>query len=170
MTSSMSIKEEEEEEEEQSKKPASVKQVNYDVWDLVPGQPNLSGGVGLGGSSNGNSGSAVCDSSSGISSSSSTTNKSKQDHQVQTGTTSTNWLDQVSELISKSDSSDNSKVPVIPASSEPSSGLLDDPFDADWAALATRSFDTQKKNPFHQGGSSDAAADIQIQKAFELQM
>ena len=51
---------------------------------------------------------------------------------------SVNWLDQVSELI-KSDNKGQKPPPVdlVPVST--AGALLEDPFDADWAALATRS-------------------------------
>lgn len=185
MTSSMSIKEEEEEVEDETTFPSSslfdskscskqtvtppaVKQVNYDVWDLVPGQPNLSGG-------NNNPAAAAaaapsssfvnCDSSSGISSSSSNNGKAVTASK-QADSSSVNWLDQVSELISKSDS-ESAAVAV------PSTGLLDDPFDADWAALATRSFEKTTKNPFVDTDKctvNNGTEGVQIKKAFELQM
>ena len=49
---------------------------------------------------------------------------------------SVNWLDQVSELI-KSDNKGQKPVDLAPVST--AGALLEDPFDADWAALATRS-------------------------------
>ena len=51
---------------------------------------------------------------------------------------SVNWLDQVSELI-KSDNKGQKPPPVDLAPVSTAGGLLEDPFDADWAALATRS-------------------------------
>jgi len=187
MTSSMSVKEEEEDEEtttfpssalfdsksaKQAEPPATVataappavKQVNYDVWDLVPGQPNLSGNNNP--AATGASASFVnCDSSSGISSSSS--NNGKGGNVAKQEDNSTNWLDQVSELMSKSDTGES-------VAAAPSTGLLDDPFDADWAALATRSFDktATTKNPFVDTDKCGVTAnsDVTIQKAFELQM
>ena len=78
---------------------------------------------------------------------------------------SVNWLDQVSELI-KSDTKVESKT----AATSSGGGILDDPFDADWAALATRSFPDPvqpTKNPFHTGSTAGKET---IQKAFELQM
>ena len=98
-----------------------------------------------------------CDSSSGISSTSSNygggvktqgqgatpgggpaTGKQAQSDYDALLDSSVNWLDQVSELI-KSDNKGQKPPPVDLAPVSTAGGLLEDPFDADWAALATRS-------------------------------
>ena len=55
---------------------------------------------------------------------------------------------------------------------EQSSRILDDPFDAEWAALATRN-NTKNTNPFKSGEEGAAVVgdgSEQDFKAFELQM
>ena len=99
-----------------------------------------------------------CDSSSGISSTSSNygggaktqgqgatpggapapTGKQAQSDYDALLDSSVNWLDQVSELI-KSDNKGQKPPPVDLAPVSTAGALLEDPFDADWAALATRS-------------------------------
>ena len=58
------------------------------------------------------------------------------------------------------------------ASAEQSSRILDDPFDAEWAALATRN-NTKNTNPFkssEEGAAVVGDGSEQDFKAFELQM
>lgn len=147
-----------------------MKQPSYDVWDLVPGQPHLFSNL------------SNCDSSSGISSSSSNCANKPQptqpteaqlqqlkltDHSQAPATaveTNGKWLEEVAELIEN----ENATVATSNGGVESNSVsvVLDDPFDADWAALATRSFD--RKNPFISGPDVENASGVQ--KTFELQM
>ena len=50
-----------------------------------------------------------------------------------------------------------------------SSRILDDPFDAEWAALATRN-NSKNTNPFKNGGEAGDGGEERDFKTFELQM
>lgn len=142
---------------------ANVQPVQYDnPWDFVPDQTKYSGAPqGL------TKPSSNCDSSSGVSSSASTSNGGVASGQTPDWLTTNGVLDGKKSPTHSLGSASSKEWNAEFWSKDPfdtSAAILDDPFDAEWAALATRNSsrnDIQSPtNPFKESGM----------KAFELQM
>lgn len=164
--------------------PTQSKPVVFDnPWDLVPDQPI---------NNNTNKNLSNCDSSSGISSTSSSYvvkpggGVSGQMDQAVVNGNGNKWLDEISDSLSHlqppSSSDNNKKILSLNNGDDHSqtvAGILDDPFDAEWAALATR--DTSRTcnnmNPFTTtttmttpDPSTSSHDSNNVHKTFELQM
>jgi hypothetical protein len=138
--------------------------VQYDnPWDFVPDQPSSNSK-----NNSGNSGHLPnYDSSSGISSSSNHSGNIAIPFANHAPALDDNWF-----LFD----SKSSHLNGLETAWGDKSGILDDPFDAEWAALATRNLNNRVESPTNGGAPSSGRNPFRpegqatIEKAFELQM